>query len=219
MAKKKTAPTRGKPAIKKGRLSAEEREERDEIKLREKTLRKAARGLLEKTTVAAQVPQPVISSPAAWMAAATGDIANAVVASMKGGVELQEAAGQRDFTRCATKLPIRGTISSPEKKQQWEAVGFVFGEPIPAGRIPLFVACLFPPGWSLKATDHSMWSNVVDDQGRPRASVFYKAAFYDTDAHTFGLSKRYVTDTDYVADINDPRRKKHSQRHITASSY
>jgi hypothetical protein len=39
-----------------------------------------------------------------------------------------------------------------------------------------------PEGWHIKATDHSMWSNLVDDKGRNRASIFYKAAFYDREA-------------------------------------
>lgn len=56
---------------------------------------------------------------------------------------------------------------------------------------PLFVACTYPPGWTLVPTDHSMWSEVKDDKGRVRASVFFKAAFYDCHSHTFGLEKRY----------------------------
>src|SRR6185436_8068032 len=32
------------------------------------------------------------------------------------------------------------------------------------------------------ATDHSMYTDLVDDKGRVRASIFYKAAFYDRKA-------------------------------------
>ena len=46
----------------------------------------------------------------------------------------------------------------------------------------LFMEVELPTGWSLKRTDHSMWSNLIDNKGRERASIFYKAAFYDRDA-------------------------------------
>ena len=41
-----------------------------------------------------------------------------------------------------------------------------------------------------------MHSNLVDDKGRIRATIFYKAAFYDRDAHMsllrrFGIKKDY----------------------------
>jgi hypothetical protein len=39
-----------------------------------------------------------------------------------------------------------------------------------------------PPGWKVVPTDHSMWSDLVDAKGEKRASIFYKAAFYDRDA-------------------------------------
>lgn len=49
---------------------------------------------------------------------------------------------------------------------------------------PLFCHAELPAGWHKEATDHSMWSNLVDDKGRIRAKIFYKAAFYDRDAFT-----------------------------------
>ena len=36
-----------------------------------------------------------------------------------------------------------------------------------------------PNGWKKQATDHSMWSELIDDKGKVRATIFYKAAFYD----------------------------------------
>jgi hypothetical protein len=32
-------------------------------------------------------------------------------------------------------------------------------------------------------SDHAMWSYLVDELGRERVSIFYKAAFYDRSAH------------------------------------
>jgi hypothetical protein len=35
-----------------------------------------------------------------------------------------------------------------------------------------------------------MWSYLVDEKGRERAAIFYKAAFYDRDAH-ISITSRY----------------------------
>lgn len=143
--------------------------------------------------------------PAALGALLRGDIENAVLAASPGGIERQEADGQRSLAAHADRLPVDGTIAKRyggedrEHRQQWEAVGFVFGEPL-KGQDKIFVACTFPKGWTLKPTDHSMWSDVLDDKGRKRASVFFKAAFYDYDAHTFGLESRYRIEGEYGKD-------------------
>lgn len=46
----------------------------------------------------------------------------------------------------------------------------------------LFIEVKLPKGWTKKETDHSMWSNLVDEQARIRANLFYKASFHDRDA-------------------------------------
>lgn len=107
-----------------------------------------------------------------------------VISGMSGGkaIENQERQGQKDACRTEA-LPIRGTS---DKRATWEALGFVFGEPAD----DLFVNVTMPPGWELRPTDHSMWSNLHDEQGRIRGSMFYKAAFYDRDA-SISLCRRY----------------------------
>jgi hypothetical protein len=141
-------------------------------------------------------------NPAALGALLKGDIDNAVIAASPGGIEAQEAAGQRNLVAHADRLPVAGTIAGlhgPKvgQREQWEKVGFVFGEPL-SGPDQIFVACTFPNGgWTLKETEHSMWSNLLDDKGRKRASVFFKAAFYDYNAHTFGLECRYRVGSTY----------------------
>lgn len=136
-------------------------------------------------------------TPAALNALLAGDMDNYLTAMTPGGIEAQEAAGQQSLVAHKDRLPIIGTIRNrggadiPDERAKWEAAGFVFGDEIPEqGRRPVFVACTFPPGWRLQATDHSMWSDVIDDAGRKRASVFFKAAFYDYAAHTFGLDRQ-----------------------------
>ena len=104
-----------------------------------------------------------------------GDIANAIVSETPGGIEAQEARGQQDFVASDT-LPIKCNSCT---REQLEAIGIEFGEPVD----DLFVAVRLPDGWKKIPSDHSMWSNLVDDQGRTRAHIFYKAAFYDRNAH------------------------------------
>jgi hypothetical protein len=115
-------------------------------------------------------------------AAISGDIENFIVASTPGGIEAQEARGQRQA--CATQaLPKKGTTP----RDPWEKLGFVFANDVD----DLFVYVIFPKGWSLKPTDHSMWSELLDDRGRKRAGMFYKAAFYDRAAHIH-LTQRFA---------------------------
>ena len=58
----------------------------------------------------------------------------------------------------------------------------------------MFQEVILPAGWKKVRTDHSMWSKLVDDKGRERASIFYKAAFYDRSAH-MNLVRRFTVDT------------------------
>jgi hypothetical protein len=61
----------------------------------------------------------------------------------------------------------------------WAAFGVEFGEPVD----DLFRSAKLPVGWTLRASpDHAMYSNLLDDRGRKRATIFSKSAFYDRDA-------------------------------------
>jgi hypothetical protein len=100
----------------------------------------------------------------------TGDSTNMVLE--------QEAQGQTELVNSEV-LPTR--INSPhgvDVKAKLTELGFKFGNVVD----DLFQEVTLPAGWKKVATDHSMWSKVVDDQGRERISIFYKAAFYDRDA-------------------------------------
>lgn len=113
-------------------------------------------------------------NPAALGAYLKGDIDNFLVAATPGGIEAQEAAGQAMLCASA-QIPkeIRGAT-----REQLEALGFKFGADVDE----LFVTCTLPLGWKKQATDHSMHSDLLDDKGRQRAGIFYKAAFYDRKA-------------------------------------
>jgi hypothetical protein len=124
-------------------------------------------------------------NPAALQAALNGDIANAIAASTPGGIERQEADGQRAMI-ASSQLPrtIHGAT-----RQQLEALGIQFGADVD----DVFVSATLPPGWVIKATSHSMHSDLLDEHGRKRAGIFYKAAFYDRHAH-MSMTPRYKVD-------------------------
>ncbi len=72
-------------------------------------------------------------------------------------------------------------------REAWEKLGFVFSD---IEGDDVLCNAVLPEGWSIKATDHSMWNNIYDEKGNERGSMFYKAAFYDRDAH-MNLERRY----------------------------
>lgn len=84
-----------------------------------------------------------------------------------------EKAGQAYLVASAI-LPaeMRG-ITVPEL----EALGFEIGK-----QEGWFVEAKLPPGWRKVGSTHDMWSYIHDDTGKQRASIFYKAAWYDTSA-------------------------------------
>jgi hypothetical protein len=143
-------------------------------------------------------------TPAALSAATKGDLENFMVAATPGGIERQEADEQRKAV-AVQRLPINGTISAKydgkdTPRALWENLGFVFGEK----HDDIFVNVTFPAGWKLKPTDHSMWSDLLDDKGRKRAAMFYKGAFYDRSAHIYMVT-RFSHEADYtVADYPRP---------------
>lgn len=102
-----------------------------------------------------------------------------VIGSAERVIKNQEARGQSALVRSSV-LPKQGP---------WdvlEAMGIVRGEE----QDDLFVQVTLPEGWHKRATNHSMWSDLIDEHGRNRASIFYKAAFYDRAAHITPL-RRY----------------------------
>lgn len=60
----------------------------------------------------------------------------------------------------------------------------------------LFFAVQLPEGWKITGEEHPLWTRLLDEQNRPRALIFYKAAFYDRSAE-IGPLQRYRVVTDY----------------------
>ncbi len=98
------------------------------------------------------------------------------------GVEAQEARGQQELVN-SDVLPIEGLQPWRDEvgvQQTLESLGVIFGERVEGDE--LFINVTLPEGWKKIATDHSMWSDLMDDQDNIVANIFYKAAFYDRKA-------------------------------------
>ncbi|OPG13693.1 hypothetical protein [Microbispora sp. GKU 823] len=107
--------------------------------------------------------------------------------SVPGGIEEQEAEGAAAMQSAACEvIPAKGSAELAN-------LGFVLGEVDP--KDPLFREAALPAGWRRQGTGHSMWTHLVDEHGRKRVAMFYKAAWYDRDAFTTVQSVRaYVDD-------------------------
>lgn len=112
-------------------------------------------------------------------------LAHAMAGGTTAAIEHQEAHGQQELVN-SESIPYRG--SNGKDRTILESWGFKFGE---HDGQDLFIEVEMPAGWKKVRTDHSMWSNLLDDKGRIRASIFYKAAFYDRDAF-MRLNTRYA---------------------------
>lgn len=96
-----------------------------------------------------------------------------------------EAAGQRQVVH-SDLVPTdmgwpRDRHTEADVQAEYEALGFVFGDVVDGD--PLFRHATLPEGWCRAGTSHSMHSDIVDERGIRRASIFYKAASYDRRAH------------------------------------
>jgi len=94
-------------------------------------------------------------------------------------IESSERAGGQEILH-GDSLPteiLRGSES------EFTGLGFVLGEPYPDD--PIFRPATLPEGWSKKDGEHQYgyWNYIVDETGRERVAIFYKAAFYDRHAH------------------------------------
>lgn len=105
-------------------------------------------------------------------------------------IENMESRGQGEFVNSDT-LPAQ---MSAEDKATLEAAGVKFLGPAEGDE--LFVYATLPAGWRKRETGHSMHNDLLDDKGRCRASIFYKAAFYDRRADLH-CNRRYSIRFDY----------------------
>jgi hypothetical protein len=100
---------------------------------------------------------------------------------LPGWIKEQEARRQEDLMRLRDRLPIDGIGGA---REVLERCGFKLHDAID----DLFVSVTFAPGWELRPTDNSLWTNLVDEKGRHRGMVFW--APYEHRASIF-LDCRY----------------------------
>lgn len=139
---------------------------------------------------------------------------------LSGVIVASEARGQRELVE-ASQFPadMRG------ERAVFEAMGVEFLGPTEGD--PIFLDCRLPAGWMKVATNHAMWSDLMDAKGRKRAEIFYKAAFYDRRAHArpcrrFDVSVRGFADytrwIGYVLDTCSPPGETEGRRVVFASA-
>ncbi len=115
----------------------------------------------------------------------------ALIPPPPGSIEASEAEGQKQLN-AGTIDSLPTECKDDELLREW---GLVLGDAFPDD--PIFRAAQLPQGWTMKATDHDMWSKIFDDQGRERVAVFFKAAFYDRMAFMRAMP-RIDWETDYI---------------------
>ena len=103
---------------------------------------------------------------------ANDDLRRVVFDSSPEGIERSEKMGQQQLATDQNRIPIQSNRASDEVTRE---TGILFGDLFD----DLFVMVQLPAGWRIVATEHSMWSDLVDDTGTRRARLFYKAAYYD----------------------------------------
>jgi len=106
----------------------------------------------------------------------------------------QEAEGQKSLVNSDTLPTDIGRHSDYNEKAILEAAGVKFLGEVEGD--PMFQYVELPPNWRKAPNDHPMWSKLVDEKGRERARIFYKAAFYDRSAH-MSLTTRFHIECDY----------------------
>ena len=115
-------------------------------------------------------------------------------------IEAQEARGQTAF--CASEV-LPAELLHAHNQDIMAEVGIILGEQVDGD--PIFQHATLPSGWEKRGTDHSMWSKLYDEQGRERARIFYKAAFYDRSAH-ISFNTRYFVEREWIEDNSEYRR-------------
>lgn len=115
-------------------------------------------------------------------------LADGMVFGGSNAIEMMEADGQKQLCR-SQQLPTEGLAAVVAAIPVIRVIGPSHGD-------ALFSDVELPDGWSVVPTDHAMWSDLKDEKGRKRASVGYKAAFYDRWA-SINIVPRFRIERDY----------------------
>ncbi|MEV4020202.1 hypothetical protein AB0J35_57970 [Nonomuraea angiospora] len=110
-----------------------------------------------------------MSSPRRWN---LGDPADALLLLAVGVEEVEEAGQQQLLASDVIPTKLHGCT-----EEDLAALGIELG-PVVDGD-PLFRHVTLPDGWTRRPEQDARGSYLVDERGRDRASIFYKAAPYD----------------------------------------
>lgn len=134
-----------------------------------------------------------------------GHTALVMVAAAMGSGGIADAIDQQN-SQGQRQLRGTGKVSIPSQTQDWgeidtfamlRAWGVELPEYDQRTGDKLFRPANLPPGWEIRVTEHHLWSALVDEHGRRRALIFYKAAFYDRDA-SITVSRRFIARAEFV---------------------
>ena len=128
----------------------------------------------------------------------------AMVLTMSGSdpskaIENQEKRGQQAVVRFKRLPKNSNNYGIREKPELTKEYYTKMGIEIVEDYDDLFWSVKLPEGWEIRATDHTMWNELVDDKGRVRAVFFYKAAYYDRNAF-INFETRFKVEVDHCAD-------------------
>lgn len=81
-------------------------------------------------------------------------------------------------------------------QEEWEKLGFVFLD-VPGDDI-LYYATM-PEGWSMRRTEHPLWTEIIDKNENVRGSMFYKSKPYERESR-MSLRARYRVFSRYLGE-------------------
>ncbi len=90
-----------------------------------------------------------------------------------GGPDYASSRGHAQMAARRDALPAEGTGAGKDDRKILEHAGVVFGEIDPQNE--LFRQATLPEGWTIRRTEHHLWSELADAEGRRRARIFYSA--------------------------------------------
>jgi len=130
---------------------------------------------------------------------ASGSADNLIHYMLGGTVEQQEEQGRNELI-IADQLPKTNNDFDRSALEIYKKIGVEIVED--NNNDDLFFSVKLPKGWSKKCTGHNLWTDLLDDKGRKRACIFYKAAFYDRKAF-INFEKKITMKVDRLGFINN----------------
>lgn len=116
-------------------------------------------------------------------------------------IEGAEKRGQRELVE-SCQLPYKACGGTYSKPSYEEVVTEYAKHGIKVLQISeeddIFVDVELPKGWKKQYCESQYWSDLLDHNGRKRASMFYKGAFYDRSSHLYFVARFKCQIVDYL---------------------